>query len=132
MTVFLDARTRTVDVRFFVARRERARSRRRVSSADRILFVLIDFLRRHHIRLGPQTDLVVVTGPGIFSCVRAAVTIANALAFASRVRLHALRAADEITPIPDQEIFAAGKRRSVPQLTPQYGRAPSITLKSSL
>lgn len=129
--VFLDARTRTVDVRLFAARRERARWRRRVASADRIVFVLIDFFRRHRVRLGPQTDLVVVTGPGTFSCVRAAVTLANALAFASRVRLHALRAADEITSILDQKILAASRRRAVSQLTPQYGRVPSITLKPS-
>lgn len=121
-------------------RRSRSRSRRgshravlelvprQTHNTGMLLSALAAFLRRHRIKPRSGTELVVVAGPGRFSSLREAVTIANLLHWGAGLRLSTVKRS-AIPPENSREyLHDLDRRRKAATLArPWYGMPPSIT-----
>jgi len=76
--------------------------------AEKIIFLLDGFLKKHNLGLNKISGIIVVIGPGKFSAVRAGVSIANSLGYGLNIPLASIKA-DEFKEI--MEAFAIGEKR---------------------
>lgn len=90
-------------------------------------------LRTTHYVLRTLLGIIVVPGPGGFSNVRSAVTLANALGFALGIALVVIKPKEDESA---EALFGRGIRlvkrtKSVKIVQPVYGKEPNITFPNS-
>lgn len=78
-------------------------------------------IKKGNIKLSDLTAIAVVIGPGLFSRLRTAVVVANALAFVLQIKIIPLSGKESI----NYQTFR--KRPRYTQVLPKYGKAPNIT-----
>lgn len=125
MVLFLDTRTRAIRFAALSGTKVIAGQRRTVARPEAILPALEQFVNAQ-AGLSRLRRVVVVSGPGQFSWLRAGVVIGNALGKTLRLPLASVRAADPEQPIPLATIANAPSTNSI---TPSYGKKPGITIK---
>ncbi|MFH1171801.1 MAG: hypothetical protein V1778_04670 [bacterium] len=93
-----------------------------------VLVELQRLLSRYHSTIRSTDEVVVVAGPGKFSDLRVAATMANVLAFARGCSIFSVRRS-RIPPEQGGEYLRdlERRRRKVRRFSPYYGRPPSIT-----
>ena len=58
---------------------------------DKLLILLVKFLKNHRINIKNLKNIFINTGPGKFSGIRASIAIAKALSFTSKIDLYEFR-----------------------------------------
>lgn len=89
--------------------------------------LLDEFLRARNARVRSLVGIIVATGPGPYSSLRAGVAVANSLGYALKIPVVGVSGA-----WPMRELLKRGSRalrRAKPGaiVSPKYGRAPNIT-----
>lgn len=92
---------------------------------EKVLIEIDRVLQSLHKTPSDVKSIGVVSGPGRFSSLRAASTIANVFAMAQKIDLYAMPNPGGI-PIEPAKVFQAANKVSAIQ--PAYGKPPSITL----
>ncbi|MFH1171614.1 MAG: hypothetical protein V1778_03690 [bacterium] len=130
MRFFLDC---TTSGYVAIAVRDRSRQEIRIfPTGDRKRAIVLKEMQRlfskSHRAIRPWDEVVVVAGPGKFSDLRVAATMANVLAFACGCRISSVHRSN-IPPERGGEYLRdlEQRRHKVRRLSPYYGRPPSIT-----
>lgn len=96
-----------------------------------VLATLDVLLRSKKRKISSLDGIIVVTGPGHFSCLRAGIAVANTIGFALAIPVVGLEADDQIS---DAELFERGikllaRKKKFTPVAPAYGKEPTITKK---
>lgn len=129
MTLAIDARTRSAHVWLFRGRAVAAQRAVRLASAGALLPAIERFLREQRVSLKRVRRVVVVDGPGMFSTLRASVSVAKALAWSLGWALARVRAASAEVPVSAEAFSQSVTVSGTERFQPHYGQQPSITLK---
>lgn len=92
---------------------------------ETVLIEVDRLLKRLHKTPSDVKSVGVVSGPGRFSSLRVASTIANVFAMSQKVNLYAMPNPGGV-PIEPEMVFQAAN--TVAAIQPAYGKPPSITL----
>lgn len=69
-------------------KKDEIRQRITIQKAQVVLPLIDKLLKKHRLKLGDLTSIVVNTGPGSFTGLRVGIAIANALSFALRIPIN--------------------------------------------
>lgn len=107
----------------------RVKVRTQYGHGERLLPVIVRLLVAKKITPQRLKGIIVVSGPGRFSAVRAGVVVANALAIAAGIPVVGVPAGSlQAVAVMGAKLLAKAGRKLV---IPAYGQAPSITIKKS-
>lgn len=94
-----------------------------------VLATLDALLKAKKKYIASLEGIIVVTGPGHFSCLRTGIAIANTIGFALDIPVVGIEADDQMA---DKELFERGikllaRKKKFTSVAPAYGKEPTIT-----
>ena len=97
--------------------------------SENLLQVIVDIFKKNHLQLNKLQGIIAVIGPGPFTSLRIAVTVANTLAFSLQIPVVGLINTDNLT---DRQLIKRGLAKiktvkTVNYLQPFYNQEPNIT-----
>ena len=103
--------------------------------AERLLPLLDKMLKKNKIKLNQLMGIIVVSGPGPFTSVRAGVMLANTLSYSLKVPSVGLKFSTKFNNL--EELFHQGikqlkGKKGFSSIHPFYGKEPNITKPKKL
>ncbi len=100
--------------------------KRKFGKSEKILLAIDKLFKKNKIKSSDLSGVIVVTGPGGFSSLRAGVSTANALAYSLNIPIKGIK----LDELKDNDFsFIKFTRKNFSQaLFPFYGKEPNITI----
>lgn len=105
-------------------------SRREKTIRNRNVLTACDFLlKKENMALKKLNGIIVVTGPGQFSSLRAGITVANTLGFACSIPISGVQLLDSIDTMIDKGLKKLSRFKKFHPIGAEYGKEPNISMK---